>query len=663
MQLIISAISQSFIFSQTLAYNQEIVDGGTNNRIWSFMSNILLVQFAFFPIMQLLPFADLSIYQYPFMALAGLIQYIASIAHQNQMAINENKLDKIQELPFHLEQNHYLMNAALFFSKYFAQALQLFYMISLVLCLSLGAPVYAYTSLALLSMQLLNQRGYLPEFIQTAYLYVNLICILLSVFGITSMLGASLSIGMVAFTIGDYISCHLFGETSPTAQFPMTDPNKKLTIHRIDEDNANAEQQVRSLLDKHIKHRKDLGIHVTFDHFYQSHEILNRILSRSSPVNYQDYISHFNSLDFNDSTLKTVIENEMCLDDKFHECPLDERCKELGLPQDTHLIDIQIAYLKREMTHFVERLTHPSYRDLTHLQVATIHNYSRLLLTTIQQQPADTTHNNSLSKRAQLLISIATRTGSHCNRAYLETLSELAEQIIPSTPLTRHEEVIMMTQTVRENAFRQYYYKTAATLKSVPGYFQSMWDDVNDYHTYEDFVNFFGSNFYLRNPALMMRFRTVFDIFQDRFYFYYLNALMPELIFSNFYNKDYLIKETVNADGKLHPLFLNWCEEKFPSCYETIVYDEYYLLNTGESLDALAELMLLDMNVLGLSHPYPEAQYLNPPVRHQSTPINWQTKRPEAAPGSWSAYFFKTLQSADNTQDSNLQTGNTLHPL
>jgi hypothetical protein len=64
----------------------------------------------------------------------------------------------------------------------------------------------------------------------------------------------------------------------------------------------------------------------------------------------------------------------------------------------------------------------------------------------------------------------------------------------------------------------------------------------------------------------------------------------------------YLTKQTVA--GKLHPIFLAWCEEHYPNIYKNIVYTEDFLINHSEQLNALAELMLVDLGILSLQASY-----------------------------------------------------------
>ena len=635
LQLIISAISQSFVFSQLYTYNQEIVDGGTENRIWSFISIVTLTSFTFNPFIELGMTGYLSLGTYAIMAVAGLVQYVASVFHSNQIAINQEKLDKIQKLPYDLHKNARLKSVTLFLSCHMAKGLQVIYLGSLVGCIFLGAPLYAYTSLALLSVNFLNQQGYLPSFLRTPYLYLNMMILLASIFGVSSWISVSLSVAMIGYTVFDYVRHYLLGAGSPTAQYLIADPTKKPTIEPISDDAPDATAQLNFMVQKQIENKANLGLHVTFNHFYEGRRIMEKILDGSPKVNYEDYLLLFEGLNVQSDCLKEVINNEMCLHDKFNEKGLDEHCTELKLPPNALPIDIQMAYLNREMRYFVDRLQHPSYRDLSHQQVAEIHRNARFILNYIKNERTASNKVGALSKREMILVAIATRTGSHCNRVYLDTLSEISSEpaygILKGLSLTLQERAVLMAQSAREAAFRRYYYDAAPIFKKMSPIFAATWQDLNDYHTYEDFVAMFGGNFYLRNPALNNRFRMIFDVLQDKYWFYLLRWARPDLLFSHYYNMDYLIEQVVEPGGALHQIFIEWCEEKYPSCYNKLVYDEDMFLNKGPELDALAELMLLDLGILGLSKAYPTNRYLPVPTmpnRVSATPSPEAQARP-----------------------------------
>lgn len=635
LQLIISAISQSFVFSQLYTYNQEIVDGGTENRIWSFISIVTLTSFTFNPFIKLGMTGYMSLGTYTIIAFAGLVQYVASVFHSNQIAINQEKLDKIQKLPYDLHKNARLKSVTLFLSSHMAKGLQVIYLGSLVGCIFLGAPLYAYTSLALLGVNFLNQQGYLPSFLRTPYLYLNIMILWASIFGVSSWVSVGFSMAMIGYTVFDYVRHYLLGAGSPTAQYLIADPTKKLTIEPIPDDAPDAKERLNFMVQKQIENKANLGLHVTFNHFYESRCIMEKILDGSPKVNYDDYRLLFEGLNVQSDCLKEAINNEMCLHGKFNEKGLDEHCTELKLPLNALPIDIQMAYLNREISYFVDRLQHPSYRDLSHQQVAEIHRNARFILNYIKNERTDLSRDGDLSKREMILVAIATRTGSHCNRVYLETLSEIASEpaygILKGLSLTLQERAVLMAQSAREVAFRRYYYAAAPEFKKISPAFDLTWQDLNDYHTYEDFVATFGGNFYLRNPALNNRFRVIFDVLEDKFWFYLLRRNKPDLLFSNYYNMDYLMKQVVEPGGALHLIFIEWCEEKYPSCYAEVVYDDDLMLNSGPKINALAELMLLDLGILGLSKAYPTNRYAplpSMPNRGSATPSPEAQARP-----------------------------------
>ena len=132
----------------------------------------------------------------------------------------------------------------------------------------------------------------------------------------------------------------------------------------------------------------------------------------------------------------------------------------------------------------------------------------------------------------------------------------------------------------------------------------------------------------------MMRYRTIFDVILDRLNVFKMFGL--NTLFSNTYNTSYLVNQCVSPSGKMHSIFLAWCEEHFPSCYKNVVYDEDFLLNTGPQLTALAELMLLDLNIIELDSPYPMKQPMSSTskVNNHLTCINSPSSTSEMnAPG------------------------------
>lgn len=603
-ELILSAISQAFIISQANAYNKEIIDGGTKNRIWSFLSIAVLIPYSLSPLGKLFPASDFSIFSYGAMAFSAGLYYVASVAHQNQIYINQGEPDRIERLPYDLHENEYLTQAALWLSAYMAPLLLTLYVSTLVSCIFLGAPMYAYVSLAMYAVNLLNQHDYIPEYLKPPFMYFNIMVSILTVFGISNWLNASITLFMLGVTVFDYIRCNWLNIDSPTLQFPMANHTHQLMLSP--EDDLNPSTALNKQITQHIDYKTRSDLHVSFDHFYRSHQVTARILEEIPQVDFNNYKLFFDQCNFQSQAFQELISNQMSVHDKYNQASQQSRLAEFNLPTHASPIDAQIAFLKREMSIFVERLKNPSYRDLNHLQVTAMHRYARLILNRIQQQARG-------ERRDELLLSIALTTGSHCNRAYLESLSAMAGDcnFLSSDTLNLRDQAALQAQTAREASFRAYYYKTAKKLKElVPEFYGVMWQDLDDYHTYEDFVEIFGRNFYMRNPSLNQRIRTIFDIFHDRYNYYLLTwaqALLDieelNMLFSKDYTASYLINQVIHPEGKLHLLFIAWCERHYPSSYKDVVYDEYHLLNEGPEIQALAELMLLDLNILDLDAP------------------------------------------------------------
>lgn len=623
-QLIVNASSEAYFVSQLSAYNQEIVDGGTKNRIWSFFSIYALANIACSPLMFLLPAIDFGLILLGSAFILGGLFYVASIAQENQMALNENEPEKIKKLPMGLHENQYIMQAALFLSLHLSKALLVFYGLSLVACIFLGAPLYAYISLGMYTFDQLYQYGYVPEYLKTPYLCL---CTLLTLLGgITSTLDMALVCIFILFTTIDYIRCSFWGEDSPTAQFPMTDSSKKTDMPSFDAHDLEENNKFAARIKKHAIHRKDAGIHVTFDHVYASYDIVNTLLEGAPAVDYKKYVNLFNAIDFSDKKVRNNILNEMVIHDKFNRTTLGEHCEALSLPLGTQRVDVQIAYLKQEMVYFSDRLRQSSYRDFTHEQAALMHRYARLLLPKIEASPVE--------QQILYLLHIAITTGSHCNRAYLESLTYLAskESLLLTSSLSLHDEAMLRAQEAREEAFRAYYHKVAPKLRDDYLYFKIMWADTGDYHTYEDFVSIFGANFYLLNASFTTKFGGVGDIIFDD-----MLASMPrgaKLLFCEHYTVDYLVEQAVTPGKKLYPILERWCKARQVSLVDEDFMPKFK--TDSPELRVLAELMLLDLNIVACHTPYAMPEPLPAATNHKE-PVDDKTKQ-------WSFAWFSLFQ-------------------
>jgi len=158
---------------------------------------------------------------------------------------------------------------------------------------------------------------------------------------------------------------------------------------------------------------------------------------------------------------------------------------------------------------------------------------------------------------------------------------------------------MLRTQEVREVAFRRYYHNVASQVKKGSAYFRIMWADTGDYHTYEDFVSMFGSNFYLMNASFTTGFRDVFDVLLD-YILALLAGLGEKMLFCEHYTADYLVDQAINPDKKLYSIFERWCADHQ---VELLDEDSMPIERDPDELRALAELMLLDLNIVASKKP------------------------------------------------------------
>jgi len=169
---------------------------------------------------------------------------------------------------------------------------------------------------------------------------------------------------------------------------------------------------------------------------------------------------------------------------------------------------------------------------------------------------------------------------------------------------------------VREDAFRAYYYDVAHALKYqsiffIRPYFNLVWADENDYFTYEDFVLIFGANFYLMNTNFTSNFREFTAVIFDMMMAFVFScktvlALLcnnKEILFNDYYTVDYLVKQAINPEKKLYNIFERWCAEHQVTLLQ-LDEDCMPIPRDESELQALAELMLLDLNVVALKKPY-----------------------------------------------------------
>jgi hypothetical protein len=285
-RFILNTLTTALSFSRLHAYNRELVAGNTKNRIWLFLGNVFVTSVALAPLMLVFPTFAWGSAWYALIALSAVIHYTASIAHHNAIAINQK--NTITSLLYDLHKNEYLMQIALFLSQHFANFLALTYFGGLIACMIWGSSLYAYLSLATLSMEYLNQNNYLPKLGKSIYFYTMLLLVLVSFFGVSSPLAVGISVGMVLWTVTDYLRCFVYNVDSPTVQFTMNDKKYAITITPIDENDVQTEHKLNELIQDHIKYTREYTQpRVTFDHFYASHRIVNRLLKNTPVGNFQ----------------------------------------------------------------------------------------------------------------------------------------------------------------------------------------------------------------------------------------------------------------------------------------------------------------------------------------------------------------------------------------
>lgn len=608
--------SGGYIVTDVAGYNREIIDGGTKNRIWTFATNNMLLTYSMWPLYELYPGASFSVPYWTAMAVNAGCCYLASIYHQNQIYINQGEHDKITKLPYDLHENKFLMGLANFLSlnlQYFFIAL---YTVSIAACFYYGMTLYAIGAIGGCFLQQLYQNGYMPEVLRLPFMYASMLGVFLATMSFNSTISLCLGLSFLGYTIYDHVSCYLWNTTSPTAQFPMASKEKEVKAAKDVGTKASFDRDIKAYRDKrypdYLYNDRPTPI-VTFDHFFDSFKIIQDLLKNvPKDTNVDEYRTLFDNIDFHDEGLRDIIINQLVEHEKFNSIfkfsgdevteidhaqlqPFCESKKTGAFKVGMSRIDAAIEFLKIEMSWVPYRLKNDVSRDLTPYQFNELKAYGRLVLSKIQKNPA---------KHQGLLIAIAVTTGTHCNRMYLESLSRLVieHNLIEVENFTLRQKLVMELQKVREKRFRTYYRDYVKQLKQESPIFNKLYADEDDYHTYENFVQTFGANLYLVNSSLVTGIRNVMEVICDRIF----NVLLSQqkIAFKNYYSADFLIAEVLDPrNGCLHNLFLEWCREhmipmEMTSEFSGYFYDEYYLMRDDDLPQALAELMLLDLNII-----------------------------------------------------------------
>ncbi len=606
---LLTALSQGYGVSQFSSYGQEVAAGGTTNKIWTFLIQYILILVAFSPLYFIFPAASftLNVLYYSSIGVAAALSYIASICHMNQVQQNTGDISNVQTLPFDLHKSQNFTRLMLFLNLKLTYALYALYAAVLLLCLYAGFYLFPIASVCMIITDQLYQKRWFPKFLETPYFLLST-CLQISVgFGFSNWFWIGLNVVSVTFFIWDYVQTHVRGVQSASTQFPIASEDHQFSFD--EKSNQNHERPAnRAELSNLLNQLQNSGIKVTFNHFRHASVITDQLIGRAPCIDFEQYNTLFNQLDFASLSIQNSILNEMALHDKFHQKSFDEHRTTLNLPANTEDVDVQIAYLKQEMGVAVERLKNPSYKALNNQQMNILVGQARMVLDATLK-----TKNNA--DRQNILLSVAIRTGNHCNRMYIETFSELFHaHAYKNAPLTLRDNAALLAQSVREDQFKKYYYHTLPMLRNYlksigsPGYLLSA--DRNDYHAYENFAVQYGGFFYLQNQSLSIRVRDPIDILMDYLNKYgILKVIGPKCLFSDHYNGECLIDAVVDGRGKLHKVFQEWCSTLYPGetgAYIDFLFDDDMMPLSEDTshIRALAKLMLLDLGLVELTEPF-----------------------------------------------------------
>ena len=603
----LSALTGGVTVSRYASFGQEVAAGGTTNKIWTGFVQLLLIMVSFKPLYLIFPAASLTlnILYYSSIACTGLLTYLASVCHMNQVELNVGDKKNLQKLPFGLHENAGFRHSVIFLNKSLTYLLYGFYASVLGMAVFHGYYLFAAASASMITLDQLYQHRWFPSILETPYILLNSCLYSTLFFGYSSPFSIALSAVSAVVVAWDYVQTHLRGARSASSQFAIG-----LKDHEWSFDKTLSRKPTnKKTLDLFLENFITKPIRITFNHFRAASVITDQILGKAKKMNFTDYSQLFNQIDFKNPTVRTLIQNEMVIHDKFNEKTLDERRGELNLSPETEPVDVQIAFLKREMTYVVARLNNPSYKALNHQQINTLVGQAQLIL-------ENTLAMKDEQKKQSILLTLAIRTGSHCYRMYLETFAELFHaHVATNQPLSLREKAALAAQSVREDEFKKYYYKIRPFLRQ---YYAATYDlgyllleDKNDYHAYELFANDFGAAFYLQNESLSRRFRGLYRIVDDYINTYIFFPLLgavfkSKCLFSDYYNDECLIDAAVDGKGKLHLIFQEWCNAVYPEAYMELLLDEdlYPVDKKDPKIRAMAKLMLLDLNLVELTEPF-----------------------------------------------------------
>lgn len=627
----LTALSEGYFVSSATSFGQEVAAGGTTNKVWTGLIQVVMIVVIYSPLEMLFPATLLlPLAYYTLIALTIGLTYIASVCHQNQVLRATGDPATIQKLPYGLHESHLFSRAALFLSMNFSYVLYATYTSVLLLCIYSGLYLFPVAVISMVITDQLYQQRWFPKFMETPYFLISNALQIFVALGFSNWFWTGLSLINVAFFAWDYVQTHLRGVQSASSQFPIASKKQQLTFDdllNLKTKHPTNKAELDLILDKF----KNPAIRTTFNHFREASLVIDRLIGNAPTIDFNEFENLFNKLDFQDPKLRNLILNEMALNDKFHSKELDDHRKALDMDENADNIDIQIAYLKQEMKHAVTKLISPLYKSLDHQQVNTMIGQARLVLDFALKCTDETEQRN-------ILLSVAIQAGSQCFRQFSETFAELFHtHAYKDAPLCLKDKAALVAQSVREVKFKDYYYHVYEPLKlfnmATYNIETLLTADKNDYHAYENFAVQYGQFFYLQNQTLSQRARGIYDVISDysnTYIFWPLiesayNKTHPvntgltqkshqnppkKCLFSDHYNAESLIQSSLSGSGSTYKngeknfyiIFEAWCNSIYPNAYYDFTLDEdfYPIPATDPRLRALVKIMLLDLELAEL---------------------------------------------------------------
>ena len=472
----------------------------------------------------------------------------------------------------------------------------------------LGLTPFVIASRLVLLADRAYQHNLLGQRVGKSYLWLMNLVTLGSFFGVGNWLSLGLSALFIGFSLRSFIRVYVKGIESNSILFPVTDPERQFKLGHIKQETLRITD--KSGLNVLFQKLRIYDFKLTYNHFRQAKQIASKLLSDTPSVDVNDYIQLFGKIDFQGNDLISLIAAEMTSQDKFFGENLELLKKELSLPQDSDLSEVYVSYLKREIRYCVERLHSTHSRDMQQEKFIAFQKQARHVLKVINEN-----FNKDKASSARILIEIALKTGSHCNKVYADTFSDLSERLLSfndtgkTAKLSLQERTVFALQSFREKCFRNYYYYAVAQFEEQGKYtpLALMFQDVNDYHSYEHFVSVFGPNFYLRNNLFGLE--SSLPWINKCYEYYYRFTLHGIKFFDSFYQEKLIIDEVLTPGTHLNTLFAEWCNNSlYEDCYQSISYDEDFFpikdLKKDKNIRILAKIMLADLGVFQLDRAY-----------------------------------------------------------